>query len=237
MISTPAPVTSRAVRSTSRIWACTVTSSAVVGSSQISRSGSLAIAIAITTRWRSPPDSSCGNALARVGACAMPTSSSSSTARLRASARRTSGLCTSMASAIWSPMVYTGVSADIGSWNMVPIDLPRIRDIAWSDSPSSSLPCKRTDPDTSAYSGSSPMTAIAAVLLPEPDSPTMATTSPGSMWYVVPRTADTATSPVSKVTFRSVTSSSAVTCLIGARASCGGVACYGDPTRRAGRRR
>jgi hypothetical protein len=40
-----------------RICACTVTSSAVVGSSAISRSGSLASAIAIITRWRWPPDS------------------------------------------------------------------------------------------------------------------------------------------------------------------------------------
>ena len=79
-------------------------------------------------------------------------------------------------------MVYTGVSADMGSWNTVPIDVPRIRDIAWSDSPSSSWPCNRTDPETRVYSGSSPTTAIAAVVLPEPDSPTMATTSPGSMW-------------------------------------------------------
>ena len=39
-----------------RICACTVTSSAVVGSSAISRSGSLASAIAIITRWRWPPD-------------------------------------------------------------------------------------------------------------------------------------------------------------------------------------
>ena len=81
MISTPAPVTSRAVFSTSRICACTVTSSAVVGSSQINRSGSLAIAIAITTRWRSPPDNSCGKARARRSGWAMPTSSSNSTAR------------------------------------------------------------------------------------------------------------------------------------------------------------
>ena len=43
-----------------RICACTVTSSAVVGSSAISSSGSLASAIAIITRWRCPPDSSCG---------------------------------------------------------------------------------------------------------------------------------------------------------------------------------
>ena len=44
----------------SRICACTVTSSAVVGSSAISTSGSQASAMAIITRWRWPPDSSCG---------------------------------------------------------------------------------------------------------------------------------------------------------------------------------
>ena len=87
MIRTPAPVTSRAVFSTSRIWACTVTSSAVVGSSQISRSGSLAIAMAMTTRCRSPPDSSWGKARARRSGWAMPTSSSSSIARARAARR------------------------------------------------------------------------------------------------------------------------------------------------------
>jgi hypothetical protein len=48
------------VRSSFRICACTVTSSAVVGSSAISRSGSLASAIAIITRWRWPPESWCG---------------------------------------------------------------------------------------------------------------------------------------------------------------------------------
>jgi len=44
----------------SRIWAWTVTSSAVVGSSAISSSGSQATARAMTTRWRIPPDSSWG---------------------------------------------------------------------------------------------------------------------------------------------------------------------------------
>jgi hypothetical protein len=39
---------------------CTVTSRAVVGSSQTSSSGSLASAIASTTRWRWPPESWCG---------------------------------------------------------------------------------------------------------------------------------------------------------------------------------
>ncbi len=40
-----------------RICACTVTSSAVVGSSTIKRSGSFAKAMAIITRWRWPPES------------------------------------------------------------------------------------------------------------------------------------------------------------------------------------
>ncbi len=57
---------------------------------------------------------------------------------------------------------------------------PRICDISASDSPSSSRPPSRTEPDTSAYSGSSPITAIAAADLPDPDSPTIATTSRGA---------------------------------------------------------
>src|SRR5262245_39135289 len=53
VISTTAVFISRLIRcSTSRICACTVTSSAVVGSSAMSTSGLLAIAIAIITRWR-----------------------------------------------------------------------------------------------------------------------------------------------------------------------------------------
>jgi len=44
-------------RRSTRIWACTVTSRAVVGSSAMIRSGSHASASAITTRWRCPPES------------------------------------------------------------------------------------------------------------------------------------------------------------------------------------
>ena len=43
-----------------RIWAWVVTSSAVVGSSAISRSGLLISAIAIIARWRMPPENWCG---------------------------------------------------------------------------------------------------------------------------------------------------------------------------------
>jgi hypothetical protein len=46
--------------STSSTCACTTTSSAVVGSSAMISRGSHANAIAIITRCRCPPDSSCG---------------------------------------------------------------------------------------------------------------------------------------------------------------------------------
>ena len=44
----------------SRTWAWTVTSSAVVGSSAMSSVGSQLSAMAIITRWRMPPENSCG---------------------------------------------------------------------------------------------------------------------------------------------------------------------------------
>ena len=46
--------------SSSRIWICTVASSAVVGSSASSRVGLQQSASAIIARWRMPPESSCG---------------------------------------------------------------------------------------------------------------------------------------------------------------------------------
>ena len=50
----------RAGASSSMISACTVTSSAVVGSSAISSAGRQASAMAMPTRWRWPPESWCG---------------------------------------------------------------------------------------------------------------------------------------------------------------------------------
>ena len=51
------PVSSRSAWSRSKIWAWTVTSSAVVGSSAIRMRGRHARAMAIITRWRMPPES------------------------------------------------------------------------------------------------------------------------------------------------------------------------------------
>ena len=57
----PVPASrSRSARSSSRICAWIVTSSAVVGSSAISSFGEHDSAIAIITRWRMPPENSCG---------------------------------------------------------------------------------------------------------------------------------------------------------------------------------
>ena len=56
---------SRMTFMSSRIWAWIVTSSAVVGSSAMSRAGFVERAMAIMTRWRMPPDSWWGYSLAR----------------------------------------------------------------------------------------------------------------------------------------------------------------------------
>ena len=54
------PISSLSRRIRARIWASVVTSSAVVGSSAISRAGWHDSAMAIMARCRMPPDSSCG---------------------------------------------------------------------------------------------------------------------------------------------------------------------------------
>ena len=121
-----APVASCAVLNTSRIWAWIVTSSAVVGSSAMIRSGSLAMAMAIITRWRMPPENSCGNDRdPRRRVRDADEVEQLHGPRLRAADLPTSR-CVGMASAIWSPIVYTGVSAESGSWKTIAITLPRI---------------------------------------------------------------------------------------------------------------
>ena len=62
-------------------WRWTVTSSAVVGSSAITSAGSPMTAIPIMARCRIPPDSSCGNCLARCSGRGIRTARSRSTAR------------------------------------------------------------------------------------------------------------------------------------------------------------
>ena len=80
--SSPVPVSRRSRFISARICAWMVTSSAVVGSSAISRRGRQISAIAIITRWHIPPESSNGYCGIRRSGAAMPTSSSIASAAL-----------------------------------------------------------------------------------------------------------------------------------------------------------
>ena len=112
-------------RRSSRICAWMVTSSAVVGSSAMSSSGSHASAIAIITRWRIPPESSWGYWPTTASGSGSPTSANRSRARRNASDWPIPKWNRS-ASATCSPARYSGLRAVSGSWNTIPIRSPRI---------------------------------------------------------------------------------------------------------------
>ena len=106
----------------------------------------------------------------------MPTSSSSSTARL--ASLRESRSWTWSTSATCRPTVSTGFSELIGSWKMYAMSRPRAARRALAGARRSSCPCSRTEPSILALRGSSPARLIDVTLLPQPDSPTMPTISP-----------------------------------------------------------
>ena len=83
----------------------------------------MAIAMAIITLWRIPPESSCGYRRARRAASGIPTRSSNPAARRRASDRRT-GRWVRIISAIWSPTPLYRLSAVSGSWKIMAISAP-----------------------------------------------------------------------------------------------------------------
>ena len=106
-----------------------VTSSAVVGSSAMSRRGSQESAIAIIARWRRPPLNSNEYSSMRRSGFGIPTLRSASIPRSRASFLLTA-LWRRTASMIWSPTVCTGLKEVIGSWKMRPMSPPRIARIS-----------------------------------------------------------------------------------------------------------
>ncbi len=169
-----APVRSWTSRMSSRIWAWIVTSRAVVGSSAMSSFGSHDSAIAIMTRWRMPPDSSCGYCLTRRSGLLMPTALSDSIA-LSQAAFFDRPWWRMTASAIWSPTVNTGLRLVIGSWKIIAMSLPRTWRISSSGSASRSRPSNRISPVGISAGGMSSRRMIDSdvTLLPQPDSPTM----------------------------------------------------------------
>ena len=110
-------------------------------------------------------------------------------------------------STIWSPTRYTGSSELIGSWNTIAIPAPRIRCSCLGRRADQLGAVERRGPLELRVERreSSPSSVIAVTDLPEPDSPTIATTSPGSTVNVTPSTARTIPSSVANETFRSST--------------------------------
>ncbi len=206
-----APDFSFSARIRSRICAWMVTSSAVVGSSAMSRRGRHASAIAIITRWRMPPESWCGYSPARRSGSGMSTWRSMSTAPASASAPPRPR-CTRSASAICRPTVSTGLSEVIGSWKIIEIALPRSARISSSSMWSRSRPSSRTAPPTIRPGGVGTRRIIdsAVMLLPQPDSPTIARISPRLSANEMPSTALTRPWRVKKTVRRSSTSRTAV---------------------------
>ena len=123
-------------RSSPRISAWTVTSSAVVGSSAISSFGPAARAMAMQTRCAMPPDSSPGRLRRTAAASGNRTSCSSRNASALAS-RRDCGRCRRMTSRSWLPTVNVGSRLFAGSWDINAMPAPRIELSSFSRSRSS----------------------------------------------------------------------------------------------------
>src|SRR5436190_1215585 len=118
----------------------------------------------------------------------MPVRSSRAIARSRTS-RRASLSCSRSTSTICAPMVWSGLSAVIGSWKIMAISPPRMARICGSAKPRRSLPSKTIRPEVVAPS-TRPSTDSAVIDLPDPDSPTSANFSPAA---IVSETSSTTT--------------------------------------------
>ena len=162
------------------ICAWIVTSSAVVGSSAINSAGRHASAIAIIARWRMPPESWCGYSERPPLGFGNPDQAQHLDGLGPGLLLRLIGRCRRTASVIWSPIRITGLSEVIGSWKIIEMRLPRIARICASSRPSRSVPSSITEPPTilPGGSGTRRMIESAVTLLPQPDSPTIASVSP-----------------------------------------------------------
>ena len=129
-----------------RICACTVTSRAVVGSSANSSFGPQARAMAIITRWRMPPDSSCGywrTRRAGVGDAHVGEQLA------RRSPRRRRGTCRGALAAVRRSgrrRASAGSASPSGPGRPSPSSVPHSSRSSPSVRPTSSSPSKRTEP-------------------------------------------------------------------------------------------
>ena len=159
--------------------------------------------MAIVTRWRIPPDNWCGYSRMRRAGAGMPTWRRRSSARARATFFEAVP-CTTIGSMIWSPIRRTGFSALRGFCDTMPTRVPRVRRIATSSARNMSTPATSTVPErvTSARANA-PTIERRIIVLPEPDSPTTPSASPGATSSDTPSTACTSPAGVCRVVWRS----------------------------------
>ena len=172
--------------------------------------------MAIMTRWRMPPESWCGYSSSRVSGEGILTSRSISRARARASAALT-GRCRRIASTICSPTVCTGLRLVIGSWKIIDTASPRTARISLSGRSRRLRPSSLISPPAMRPGGLGTRRMIDSDVtdLPQPDSPTMPSVSPGASEKLTPSTAANTLPPERNSVRRSLTSRR----LIGARTS------------------
>ncbi len=177
----------------------------------------------MTTRWRMPPERLCGYWPRRFRGSGIPTHPSSSSALADAWAL-VNGRCRRSVSVSWCPMVRTGVSDVIGSWNTMAMREPHSDFASPRVSVATSRPSTSTrDPGrTMAFGGRMFITALDRTDLPEPDSPTIPSVRPGFTSRVTPSTARTGPRGVSNHTRRSATDSAGGSVVTSAVSDCSG---------------
>src|SRR5689334_9567198 len=112
-------------------------------------------------------------------------------------------------STICAPTRCTGLSAEIGSWKIIAISLPRIASSLFSGALIRSSPFSRAVPAKREFGERvRPINVITVTDFPEPDSPTIATVSPRLTVNETPLTARSRPSSVANETSRSSISSS-----------------------------
>ena len=138
----------------------------------------------------------------------MPTLSSSSLARSFACAAVVSGSWQRIGSAIWPPMVCTGLSEFIAPWKTMAIFRHRTDRSSSSVSVMTLRPSNAIEPDDIVASRASSLgIASASVVLPQPDSPARPSTWPVLTARLAPSTATIGPRGVAYSTRRSLISS------------------------------
>ena len=157
--------------------------------------------MAIITRWFMPPESWCGKARSRRSGIGDADRSAAARSSGRRRSLRSRPRCSFSASPIWKPTVKHGLRLDIGSWKIIAMSLPTILRRWRAKGRGDPVRRRRgAGAETVAVHGSRPMTASMATDLPEPDSPTIACTSPASTVSDTPSTARKAPCAVAKST-------------------------------------